>query len=305
MISFRDSFFASLTDEEKKDSRFGTSPQMSDSDRQLYFADYVIELQTAEDDKRRRIRDARRRAEKAQRDAYRDLLRKLATKGKILPHSRWRSVEEIVSADESFKLVQAQDRDSPHGLFEEFVEEWEDTYRRDRSFLSRLLQPPDKKEITVHASMSYDDFTKFLLDESAYSPEVYGDARRIISRDEPVSSARLYYDELIYRASDKNNAKRQAARRRATEDSSEDEGEIIEDGEVEDGVGKGGTSQPDDEGQTKTQPKVGDNGEKGEKAISGSKEGDDVSNKSQPNPNEKADESVQENAADKAGAEKS
>ena len=39
---------------------------MSDTDRQVYFSDHVIELQNTEDEKRRRIRDARRRAEKAQ-----------------------------------------------------------------------------------------------------------------------------------------------------------------------------------------------------------------------------------------------
>jgi pre-mRNA-processing factor 40 len=205
---------------------------MSDSDRQLYFADFVIALQAAEDDKRRRIRDARRRAEKAQREAYREALRKLAIEGKILPYTRWRGIEEIVSTDDSFNLVQAQDRDAARELFEEFVDEWEDAYRRERSFLSRLLNPPNKAEIVVKVGTKYDGFTKLLLDAAAYSPDIYGDARRIINREEPLSSARLYYDELISRASD--SSQRQATRRRATDDSSEDEGEIIEDGELPD-----------------------------------------------------------------------
>ena len=211
---------------------------MSDSDRQLYFADFVIELQAAEDDKRRRIRDARRRAEKAQRESYRDFLRKLAAEGKILPHTRWRSVEELVSADESFKLVEAQDRDSPHGLFEEFLEEWDDAYRRERNFLSHLVHPENKKEIEVTVATTYDEFTKLLLDGAAYSPDVYGDARRIINREEPISSARLYYNELVARANSANNtAKRQAIRRQSMAESSEDEGGIIEDGEVEEETG--------------------------------------------------------------------
>jgi pre-mRNA-processing factor 40 len=204
---------------------------MSDSDRQLYFADFVIELQAAEDDKRRRIRDARRRAEKAQREAYRDFLRKLATDGKILPYTRWRNAEELVSADDSFKLVEAQDRDAPHELFVQFVDEWGETYRRERSFLNRLLHPSNKKEIVVKVGTSFDEFTKLLLDEAAYSPDVYGDARRMINREEPVSSARLCYDELIARASE--SSKSSAVRRRSMQDdSSEDEGEIIEDGEL-------------------------------------------------------------------------
>lgn len=62
----RSSFLGSLDATERSDTRFVTSGLMSDTDRQVYFSDHVIELQNAEDEKRRRIRDARRRAEKAQ-----------------------------------------------------------------------------------------------------------------------------------------------------------------------------------------------------------------------------------------------
>lgn len=211
---------------------------MSDADRQLYFADFVIELQAAEDDKRRRIRDARRRAEKAQREGYRDTLRKLASEGKILPGTRWRSVEEVISAEESYGLVHTQDRDAPRELFEEFLDEWGENYRRDRSFLGQLLQPSSKKEIVVNGNTTYEEFTKMLLNEAAYSPGVYGDTRRIINRDDPISTSRLYYDDLVLRAKESDSA---AAGRRghplrlgSLADSSEDEGEIIEEGEVTD-----------------------------------------------------------------------
>lgn len=211
---------------------------MSDSDRQLYFADFVIELQAAEDDKRRRIRDARRRAEKAQREAFRDALRKLATEGKILPATRWRAVEDIIATDTSYKPVQAQDQDAPRELFAEFVDEWGELYRRERSLLSRTLHPTANKEIVLKEATTYEEFTKLLLDEAAYSPELYGETRRIINREEPISSARLYYDELIVRTKEGITAvavpRGSTGVRGPQADSSEDEGEIIEDGEVSD-----------------------------------------------------------------------
>lgn len=250
------SFLASLDDTEKSDSRFITSPAMSDSDRQLYFADYVIELQAAEDEKRRRIRDARRRAEKAQRDAFRTALRTMATEGTIMPNSRWRNVEDVLSSDPSFGPVQAQEREAPREIFEDFVDDWNDGYRRDRVFLGRLVG--NKKGIDVTVDTKYEDFTKKLLEAAAYSPDVYSDARRVLNREEPVSSARLYYDELVSRAKEKAEAvaksfarsKRgkyggQAARRASAvagggqEESSEDEGEIVEDGEVQEEDTKG------------------------------------------------------------------
>lgn len=207
------------------------SPQLTDSDRQLLFADFVIELQAAEDDKRRRIRDARRRAEKAQREAYRDVLKRLGVEGKIRPYTRWRVIEEYVTADEAFNPVSAQDRDAPREIYEEFVDTWDDMYRREREFLSRFINPPDKKEITVDPETSFEDFSKLLLAQAEYSAELYGDTRRIINRDEPVSSARLYWEELVSRASHLNG--RQGTQPTSLqEDSSEDEGEIIEDGEV-------------------------------------------------------------------------
>lgn len=227
---FRDSFFSALDEDEKNDERFLLSAAATDSDRQLYFADFVIALQTTEDDKRRRIRDARRRAEKAQRDAYIEVLQKLATTRKISPSTRWRSIEEIVFMDESFNLVAAQDRDSPRFLFEEYVNEWDDVYQRERSFLSRLLYPPNKKDFQIKAGISYEEFKKILLDQASGSQEFYGDTRHIIGTEEPVSSALLYYDELMARSSD--ISRHGSAQRRSSEESSEDEGEIIEESGV-------------------------------------------------------------------------
>ena len=252
LVTNRESFLLGLSEAEKADPRFASSPSMSDSDRQLYFADFVIELQTAEDDKRRRIRDARRRAEKAQRDGYREALRTLAREGKIHPGSRWRSVEETVTADDSFGPVHTQDRSAPREIFEEFLDDWAETYRRDRDFLSQLTQPHSKKVSIVKPNTTYQEFSEMLLNEAEYSPGVYGDARRIINKHDPVSSARLFYDDLIFRAKE---AATSAMSRRTSSgrpgqlaESSEDEGEIIEEGEVNE---DGGCARGPEDGESK------------------------------------------------------
>jgi pre-mRNA-processing factor 40 len=235
------SFAASLSEEEKTASRFEASSEMPDDDRQLLFADFVTDLQLGEDDKRRRIRDARRRAEKAQREAYREKLQSLAVSGEIVPTSRWRTVEGLVAADEAFGHVREQDRESPREMFEEFVDEWNESYRRDRAFLSQLVHPASNKDIVVTSAMKYDEFTKALLDEAADSSDMYSEARRIIGRENPVSSAQLYFDELVLRAKGTNGsgATRRSNLRRRDQDSSEDEGEIVEEGEVQDDIDVG------------------------------------------------------------------
>ena len=207
----------------------------------MYFADFVLELQAAEEEKRRRIRDARRRAEKAQREAYREALRSMAAGGSLLPSSRWRNVEEKISADPSFAPVQAHERDAPREIFEDFIEEWNEVYRRDRSFLGRLVHPPSKPSIVVTKDMKYEVFSKALLDEAAHSPDMYSDTRRILNREDPISSARLYFDELVAMAKERPMA---GKRRSTADESSEDEGEIREDGEVGDENNK--TTSPKD-----------------------------------------------------------
>jgi pre-mRNA-processing factor 40 len=229
-------FMSSLDDKDRKDPRFGISSFMSDSDRQLYFADYVIKLQKAEDDKRTRIRGARHRAEKAQREAFLDALNELSEAGKIVPSSRWRSVEPLLSSIQSYGPVYDQDREAPRDMFEEFAAEWNESYRRDRSFLSQLVYPSNGKQIVVTPDTTIEEFSKALLDAAADSPDMYRQARRIINRSDPVSSARLYLHELALDAKGLNGTaiiRRGSASRRRDDDSSEDEGEIVEDGEVE------------------------------------------------------------------------
>ena len=226
-------FLLTLNVKDKEDSRFVVSAAMSDSDRQLYFADYVIELNAAEEEKKRRILDARRRAEKAQRNAYRDCLRTMAKEGKILPSSRWRNCEEVLSAHESFGPVNVQDKNAPRDMFEDFVYDWSDDYRRDKSFINSLIETDKNAEIT--AETNYDSFTEALLKAAAYSPDAYSDARRVIHDEDPVSSAKLYFNEMVIRAKNGNAmmSKRRGPYGRRAEDSSEDEGEIVEeDGEV-------------------------------------------------------------------------
>jgi pre-mRNA-processing factor 40 len=195
---------------------------MSDSDRQLYFADFVLELQAAEDEKRRRIRDARRRAETAQREAYRERIQEMAAQGRIVPSSRWRSVESLLQGEATYGPVHTQDPEAPREIFEDFVEEWDEVYRRDRATMSKLVYSPSR-------ATSYEEFTKALLDEAAHSPELYAEIRKCVSREEPVASAFVYFNELIQRARESV-----AVRRASAQSSSEDEGEIREDGEVSD-----------------------------------------------------------------------
>lgn len=227
-----------MDDDHRNDPRFQSSAALPDSERELCFADYVLELQAAEEERRRRIRDARRKAEKAQKEAYSETLRKLASQGSILPSSRWRSVEATIAAEPSYAPVHAHDRDSPRELFEDFVHEWNEVYRRERSFLNNLANSSAENTLNVHEGMSFDEYSRALLDQAAHSPDLYSETRGILNREDPVSSARLYFNELVLISKESQTKapkrSKSGARRGTADSSSEDEGEIREDGEVSD-----------------------------------------------------------------------
>ena len=78
--------------------------------------------------------------------------------------------------------------------------------RRERGLSSRLvagrrwrLHSSQKHGIHVRAETRYEEFSKALLDEAAHSADLYSDTRRILNREIPVSSVRLYFNELVSR----------------------------------------------------------------------------------------------------------
>jgi pre-mRNA-processing factor 40 len=220
------SFTAGLDESNRSDSRFMVSSYMSDSDRQVYFADYVLQLQNEEDEKKRRIRDARRRAEKAQRDAYRDLLRSLATTGKITPLTEWRQAEDMVMGHESFGPLQAQDRNAPRELFQDFVRVWYENYRRDASFISHLCASSEPR-LCLTDEMQYEDFVTALLDKAGRS-ELCSEVERVISHDELIPSAKIFFDEMKIKFALRNQLG-------ILDKSITNDAEVIEDGEVKEG----------------------------------------------------------------------
>jgi hypothetical protein len=199
---------------------------MTDLDRQVFFADFVTELQLQHDEKLRRIREAQLRAEKAQRDAYRDMLAGLARQGVLSITTRWGAgaVESLVKADPTYGPVAEQGRDEPRIILEDFVEDMRDSYRHDKPFLYDLLDT-GRIEDTIEARTTYEEFRDALL--KAAGTELTADCKRMLNH-EPVSSAILMYHELVQRA--KAGALAAATTEPAPVlEESEDEGEIVED----------------------------------------------------------------------------
>jgi pre-mRNA-processing factor 40 len=199
---------------------------LSEAEKQQIFSDFVNELLAVEDDKRRKLRDARRQTEKVQRECFRGELESLAMDGLLNPSSTWRGVEARIESLPSFGPVHEQNRDLPRDMFDELVDEWYDAYRAERQVLSRLVHESPDWDMNVNTT--YSEFAQFLL-RAAASIDLHGTVASVLGR--PVSSARFYYFELIARVKTLAGnipVRRSVGLGKRDPDSSEDEGEIIE-----------------------------------------------------------------------------
>lgn len=221
-------FISSLSEDEKKDTRFSESSTICDSEKQDIFEEFIKKMKDTERERLKHMHDTKIKLERAQRDEFVKALTRLAKESKILPFSRWRNCEEFLSAEKAYGPVRDQDMNTPRDLFESFVDEWYTKYRRDRLFLHDIAVP--SKLLTNGTSTNYSEFTKNLIDASQSSSNAYLHVRHILNLQEPVSSAKLLFDELI------SKLQKGPYGRRMKDDSSESEGEIIEDdndGEIE------------------------------------------------------------------------
>jgi hypothetical protein len=226
---------------------------LTDHERRSIFADFIRDLKETE---MQRLHDQQREERRRQAEAKRTLLQHLhdlAEAERIVPATTWEAARQLLPEDVMAAPPPTSDEDRhnrrPHHhhqyhwakqVFQEFVQQWGDDYRRDRQVLVRLLP----SRLDHLKEMSYDDFSRILQEEASYlsshnnEPELRYSVASILTKSD---SARLYLRELTGRLnhnvmattlqSSTTTATTAAAPRRAAEqaESSEDEGQVVED----------------------------------------------------------------------------
>lgn len=220
-------FYSCLNESERADTRFSTSEYMSEAEQQHAFTLFVDEIQAAQEDEKRRSYEERRQAQKARKDSFRESLMRFSEEKKLLPSSLWRDSQPLLIHEPSYRSLSEQEPQAPREIFERFVEDWNNTYLSDRATLSRLVGFLRTKADFVTDETSYEEFVDALMEVSSSYDGANSDVKQIINDNSPVSSTKLYFDELKNRAKLAVQARRGSMRRR-DEESSEDEGEIVE-----------------------------------------------------------------------------
>jgi len=105
------------------------------------------------------------RAERINRDAFREILRKDGEAGKIKANTHWGDYAETVVKDDRYLVLISQPGSTPHDLFDDYVESLNEKYNQDRNKIKKLAK---SKGMVFTSSSTYEWFKDQLKDEAVF-----------------------------------------------------------------------------------------------------------------------------------------
>ena len=108
-------------------------------DRLAVFEEHVRELEQSDDQARHAAKEAKRRRERKQRDAFRARLLAMHRDGVLGPRARWRVVVEGLVGTSEYKGAIEQSGSTPAELFEDVLEQINDEYAAHRKAVKPVL----------------------------------------------------------------------------------------------------------------------------------------------------------------------
>eukprot|EP01025_Chloroclados_australasicus_P047333 TRINITY_DN5283_c0_g1_i7.p1 TRINITY_DN5283_c0_g1~~TRINITY_DN5283_c0_g1_i7.p1 ORF type:complete len:329 (-),score=65.15 TRINITY_DN5283_c0_g1_i7:625-1611(-) len=185
-----------------------------------------MDVERMDSDKLSSERDVRRRSDRKNRDTFRQLMRDYKDTGTINAKMRWREVLDILKADENANyILLAVEKNSggsrPKEIFEDVLEEMEEIYERDRSFLKQL-----DLDSRIKPETAFEEFRPIVSEVL-----IQTEKQQLGNEDSPNKKSdfqlkveaisdlnlKLYFDEIMGKLMEKV-AKENRRKRRARED---------------------------------------------------------------------------------------
>ncbi|CAH9065482.1 unnamed protein product [Cuscuta epithymum] len=158
-------------------------------DRLEVFQEYIRDLEREEEEQRKTQKEYLRRAERKNRDAFRNMMEDHIAAGTLTAKTEWHDYCPMVKECVAYQAVASNTSGStPRDLFEDTVEELENKYYEDKARVKNVLK---SEKITFSSSWSFEDFKDSIL-ESIGTP--------------PISDVnlQLIFDDLMERAKEKD-----------------------------------------------------------------------------------------------------
>jgi len=129
-------------------SEYSDDEQLQTLDPLDVFSVYEEHIKSLEDeynDMREKVRMARRREERKNRDAFKDLLRELCNSHVINVRSKWKEIYPYIQNDQRYLNMLGQSGSTPLELFWDTVQRIEDSYYQEKKALMEIIKAYDIK----------------------------------------------------------------------------------------------------------------------------------------------------------------
>lgn len=157
-------------------------------DRLLVFQDYIHDLEKEEEEKKKIQKEQVRRAERKNRDAFRQLMEEHVADGTLTAKTYWRDYcLKVRDLPQYLAVASNTSGSTPKDLFEDVTEELEKQYHEDKTRVKELMK---LGKISIISTWTFEDF-KGAISEDIGSP--------------PPSDVnlKLIYEDLLERAREK------------------------------------------------------------------------------------------------------
>jgi len=124
-------------------SEYSDDEQLQTLDPLDVFSVYEEHIKSLEDeynDMREKVRMARRREERKNRDAFKDLLRELCNSHVINVRSKWKEIYPYIQNDQRYLNMLGQSGSTPLELFWDTVQRIEDSYYQEKKALMEIIK---------------------------------------------------------------------------------------------------------------------------------------------------------------------
>ena len=173
-------------------------------DRLAVFEELVRELEAADEQERHAAKEATRRRERKQRDAFRALLLRMQREGTLSPKSRWEDILPHVKLTDEYRGAAEQSGSTPAELFEDVVEAVDAEYSAHRRRIKASLGSCGF-EIEISTTLEQLDAALRAADEEEGAiPSISGGGSG--AAQQPQWAVRFYLQEMVERLAAKSGS---------------------------------------------------------------------------------------------------
>ncbi|KAF9908607.1 hypothetical protein BX616_000076 [Lobosporangium transversale] len=129
-----------LLQENKEFKESDLIQSLSKVNRLTVYEDHIKHLEEKYDQNRARERTLRKRAERKRREAFKDLLNELKSKGQLNAKTYWMQIHPLIKDDPRYQDILGQPGSTPMELFWDLVEDLDEKLYQDRKMVQDLLR---------------------------------------------------------------------------------------------------------------------------------------------------------------------